>query len=130
MAFEQKPGTGALFKNAPKGGKKEGSPDYKGFLMLPDGSIVGLALWEKETKGGTVILSLAVDDREGEYHAKKNGARQVTKDDTQRKADPAAREFGRGASDRESAGFGRGERGESGFSSRVEQDDFDDEIPF
>lgn len=109
--FEQKPGTGVLFQ---KDKKSDNAPSYTGFFMLPDGRIIGLALWPKKTKDGKTLLSLSIDDREGEYHAKKNDAPQMTKADTQRPGGQAS------APKRQERDEPRGR-----FS-----DDLDDDIPF
>lgn len=110
--FEQKPGSGVLFQ---KKNKSENGPSYTGFYVLPDGRVIGLALWAKKTSGGT-LLSLSQDDREGEYQAKKNGLPQMTIKDT---AQPNAAGSAKAASKRDR----EEERGR--FS-----DDLDDEIPF
>jgi len=61
MAYEQKAGNGALFKNDRK--EKETHPDYKGDAKLPDGTDVWLAAWLKEgTKGK--FLSISIQPKE------------------------------------------------------------------
>jgi hypothetical protein len=68
MSKEQKPGTGVAFPNKSPG---QGRPDYRGFLMLSTGEVVGVAIWSKQPKnGGPFFLSISQDDREGEYHAR------------------------------------------------------------
>lgn len=65
-----KPGSGSAF--APKNGKaSQGAPDYKGHIILPDGSIIGVAVWEKQTRERQTFLSFSIDDREGEFQAKR-----------------------------------------------------------
>ena len=62
--FEQKPGTGAIFKNRPKEGEtlKEGSPHYKGQLLTPSGESLFISMWLKESKKGVKYWSLAIDE--------------------------------------------------------------------
>ena len=61
MAFEQKPGSGALFKND----KGDNRPDYRGDATLQDGSKVRISGWLKDGQKGK-FLSLKIeaeDDR-------------------------------------------------------------------
>jgi hypothetical protein len=48
--FEQKPGTGSIFKNTFK--DKDSQPDYKGKIVLHDGTEQQIALWIKEGANG------------------------------------------------------------------------------
>mgnify|MGYP003662405144 CR=1 FL=1 len=48
--FKQKPGFGSIFKNDYK--DKESQPDYKGKIMLQDGTEQQIALWIKEGANG------------------------------------------------------------------------------
>lgn len=75
MAFEQKDGTGALFKNDRKQGA---GPDYKGDITV-DGTAFWIAGWLKESKGGKKYMSLAVTPKEGTVVAK--GSRPSKDDD-------------------------------------------------
>ena len=50
MAFEQKPGSFALFKNDKEG--VETRPDYKGDGITIDGTPVWVSAWIKEGKNG------------------------------------------------------------------------------
>ncbi len=43
MAYEQKPGTGTIFKVENK--TSENYPDYKGKIKLADGTLQEIALW-------------------------------------------------------------------------------------
>ena len=56
--FEQRPGSGILFKNNKK--KAEGSrqPDYSGHGKLLDGTEFQVSAWIKEGKSGAKFLSL------------------------------------------------------------------------
>lgn len=123
MSYEQKPGTGTLFRNK---NKQPGSsaPGYKGFFLLPSGEVVGLALWVKETRDGDKLFSLAIDDREGDYQAKKLGK---PKHGAPVESSKNGRDFAAGKSDRERAGFGRSDNQRSDIPP---DDDFSDEIPF
>lgn len=60
MAYEQKDGTGALFKAREKWSEK--SPDYRGQITV-DGVTYQLAGWVKETRDGKKYLSLAVSEQ-------------------------------------------------------------------
>ena len=50
MAYEQKPGTGSIFKNQNK--KEARHPDYKGLFKDVDGKEWSVALWVKEGQKG------------------------------------------------------------------------------
>lgn len=50
MAYEHKPGTGTIFKVDDK--KSENYPDYKGKVVLQDGTKQDIALWVKDTERG------------------------------------------------------------------------------
>lgn len=50
MAYEQKPGTGTIFKVDDK--KSENYPDYKGKIVLQDGTNQEIAMWVKEGQRG------------------------------------------------------------------------------
>jgi hypothetical protein len=67
MTFQPKPGHGSLFKNDRKA--KDIQPDYKGSLVLPDGTRVNLAGWIKDGANGK-YLALKCDSlpplKEGE----------------------------------------------------------------
>ena len=58
MAYEQKPGTGTLFKNDKKSDKQ---PDYRGRIVDQSGKEWALAAWVKEGKKGK-FLSLKMDE--------------------------------------------------------------------
>jgi hypothetical protein len=49
MAYEQKPGDIAIFRNERK--DKETQPDWKGTLITPTGETLEVAVWEKGGKG-------------------------------------------------------------------------------
>jgi hypothetical protein len=49
MAYEQKPGDIAIFRNERK--EKDTHPDWKGTLITPDGVSLEVAVWEKGGKG-------------------------------------------------------------------------------
>ena len=63
MAYEQKNGQGALFKNAKKT-TGDSSPDYKGDITV-NGTAFWIAGWMKESKGGKKYMSLAVTPKDG-----------------------------------------------------------------
>ncbi len=58
MAFEQRPGNGALFKNTKKGDNPK-APDYTGNALSPSGEHFELSAWIKEgTKGKFMSIAL------------------------------------------------------------------------
>jgi uncharacterized protein (DUF736 family) len=63
MAFEQKPNSGALFKNERKNSEKQ--PDFTGTIDI-EGEQFKLAGWSRVSKKGTKFISLSVktDKRE------------------------------------------------------------------
>jgi uncharacterized protein (DUF736 family) len=63
MAYETKPGNGALFKNDRK--EKETHPDYKGDINI-DGTNYWLSAWLKATKDGKKYMSLSAKPKEEE----------------------------------------------------------------
>lgn len=60
MSYQQKPSTGALFKNNFK--KADNHPDYKGTITLPDGTEMELAAWIKDSSKGK-FFSLKLSDK-------------------------------------------------------------------
>lgn len=58
MAYENKPGSGALFRNDK--GDNPARPDYRGDCTLPDGTPAKLSAWLKEGKKGK-FLSLKIE---------------------------------------------------------------------
>ena len=58
MSYEQKPGTGTLFKNDKKSDKH---PDYRGKILDQNGKEWALAAWVKEGKKGK-FLSLKMSE--------------------------------------------------------------------
>jgi hypothetical protein len=60
MAFEQKPGFGALFTNTKKKSDKE--PIMRGELMTPDGKLWEVGAWGKTDKNGNKMLSLKASE--------------------------------------------------------------------
>lgn len=146
--YEDKPGSGTFWKFEPKNGKTAAAPGYKGALILPNGDVISVAIWVKETKDGKRFLSAAVDDRDGEYHAKRLGRRQMRMDDAARGNDPDAigrakhgdnapgsRGSQRDLLDEDRPPRGRAEEREYQPRGRQETrpplaDDMDDEIPF
>lgn len=75
MAFEQKPGQGAIFKNKKT---KDSQPDYKGSLVADReykaGDKIELAAWIKTpNSGGEKFVSLAIgkprEDKPAQTHA-------------------------------------------------------------
>jgi hypothetical protein len=67
MAYEQKDGQGALFKNDRKQGN---GPDYKGDITV-DGTAYWISAWLKESKGGKKYMSLAVTPKDEKRPSKK-----------------------------------------------------------
>lgn len=69
MAFQQNPGTGALFRNDKDG--NESRPDYKGDLTLENGEKIRIAGWLKDGAKGK-FLSLKVDKPRDDREAVKS----------------------------------------------------------
>lgn len=59
MTYQQKPGTGSLFKNDKKDAAHPQRPDYNGTLTLPDGTTMQLGGWITQGANGK-YLSLKV----------------------------------------------------------------------
>jgi uncharacterized protein (DUF736 family) len=77
MAYEQKPGQGALFKNKKE---KETQPDYKGTIIADRdyqaGDKIELASWVKTPKnGGEKFMSLSISRPREEKPASTYAAR-------------------------------------------------------
>lgn len=119
--YQPREGQGSLFRNKHKQNDK--APSYRGYFILPNGEVVGLALWSVDTRDGDKILSLKVDDRESEYHAKKLGRVAATVAATEAK--PAQRRPMDGATDAERIGFPQ-----KGGRTYDPKDEFDDDLPF
>ena len=58
MAFEQRPGSGVLFKNTKKGDNTK-APDYTGNALSPSGEHFELSAWIKEGAKGK-FMSIAL----------------------------------------------------------------------
>ena len=71
MAFEQKPNTGALFRDDRK--SSETDRDYSGTLNV-DGVDYWISGWIKESKKGTKFLSLSVKPKEPKAEDFSSGA--------------------------------------------------------
>lgn len=64
MTYENKPGTGCLFRNERK--QKETHPDYRGpfYEKVGDGVVEReISAWEKQSKNGTKYLWFKVGDK-------------------------------------------------------------------
>lgn len=61
MSYQNKPGTGAIFKNDKK--EKETHPDYRGTINI-EGQDFEIALWVKDGKKGK-FFSASVKMKEG-----------------------------------------------------------------
>ncbi len=70
--FQQKPGTGALFRSDKEG--NESRPDYKGDLTLENGDKIRIAGWLKDGAKGK-FLSLKVDKPRDDREAVKSDGR-------------------------------------------------------
>lgn len=75
--FKQKPGFGSIFKNDYK--TAENQPDYKGKILLKDGTEQQIALWIKEGANGK-FFSAALSDVYVKPEAS-NSTAEDTKDD-------------------------------------------------
>lgn len=60
MAYEQKPGTGSIFRNERK--EKESHPDYRGTILTPDGRSYDLSLWVKTSQKGKKYFSVSCQE--------------------------------------------------------------------
>lgn len=63
MAYENKPNTGALFKNENK--QTENQPDYTGPYYAPDGTEMRIAAWLKTASSGKKYMSIQVSEKMG-----------------------------------------------------------------
>jgi hypothetical protein len=54
--FQLQSGNGVLFANDKKG--KQSAPDFKGEILLESGQRIKLSAWTKQTKHGTMMISL------------------------------------------------------------------------
>lgn len=65
MAYENKPGTGALFKNDKKGNEK--APDYTGSFVahrdIKAGEEISSALWTTKSKAGMNYFHHKISDK-------------------------------------------------------------------
>lgn len=59
MAYEEKAGQGAIFKNNKL---KDTHPDYRGNIITPSGEKLEVSLWVKEAKSGTKYFSVSVQE--------------------------------------------------------------------
>lgn len=73
MAYEQKSGTGAIFKNNKT---SDNHPDYRGSFLTPSGEKLDIALWVQTSREGTKYFSAAIQEP---YH--KNEAPSTKPDD-------------------------------------------------
>ncbi|MDE2103128.1 MAG: hypothetical protein KGL39_38135 [Patescibacteria group bacterium] len=80
MAYEVKPGSGTLFKNRNRRPDKN-DPNYRGYFILPNGHLVGISAWIKETKSGDKMVSLSYDQRETEFQAERQDCEPVDGND-------------------------------------------------
>lgn len=66
--YEDKPGYGAVFTNKNK--TADHQPDFKGEFVDLDGTKKRIALWKRQSRGGTPYLSMKVEPaREAEKPA-------------------------------------------------------------
>jgi hypothetical protein len=72
MAYEMKPGQGSMFKNDKKTEDKH--PDYKGSVMLPDGTECWVSGWIKRPEGKAPFMSLSVQVKEQQSAPVSNAA--------------------------------------------------------
>lgn len=62
MAYEQKPGSGSLFRNDKKGNEK--APDYRGSGKDLNGNDIWLSGWVRKSEKGTQYLSISIQPKE------------------------------------------------------------------
>lgn len=67
MAFEQREGSGSLFKSDQKGNAN--APGYRGDLLI-NGVLFELAAWVKTTQKGDKFFSLSAKVKGAKYEAK------------------------------------------------------------
>jgi hypothetical protein len=60
MAYEMRAGSGSVFANERKTSEKH--PDMTGKIMLPNGEVRWLSIWNKSTGAGKPWLSISVGD--------------------------------------------------------------------
>lgn len=70
MAYENKPGQGALFPNDQK--QHDNQPDYRGQIKLPDGTDCWISGWLKQGSRGDFI-SISVQAKEQQRQVPKAG---------------------------------------------------------
>ena len=63
MAYENKPWTGALFKNDKK--QTDSHPDYTGPFYDADGKEMRIAVWLKTANSGSKYMSIQVSEKLG-----------------------------------------------------------------
>jgi hypothetical protein len=68
MSYEQRDGSGALFKNNEK--EAENHPDYKGSIKI-GGTEYWLSAWLRESAKGTKYMSLAAKPKEQQAQARR-----------------------------------------------------------
>lgn len=78
MAFEQKDGSGALFKNEDK--DTEQHPDYRGSIKI-HGQEYWLSAWIKEAKSGKKYMSLSAQPKQPPTQQVRAGKHQEQFDD-------------------------------------------------
>jgi hypothetical protein len=61
MAYEMRAGQGSAFKNRDR--KEDWHADFRGKVMLPDGSVHYLDVWVKKTKAGDDWVSVKVGNQ-------------------------------------------------------------------
>jgi hypothetical protein len=61
MAYEMRAGSGSAFKNRDR--KEDWHADFRGKVMLPDGSVHYLDVWVKKTKNGDDWVSVKVGNQ-------------------------------------------------------------------
>tara|TARA_R110000851_G_scaffold134377_1_gene269649 strand:- start:507 stop:779 length:273 start_codon:yes stop_codon:yes gene_type:complete len=81
MAYENKPNTGAMFKNEKKESDKH--PDFTGTFYDKDGVKMNLAMWKNESKTGKQYFAVAASEwrESGKTAPDKTEAVATTKDD-------------------------------------------------
>ena len=77
MAYEHKPGSGSMFKNDKK--ESNNHPDYKGDIMLPDGTMAWLDAWVKKPEGKKPFLSVSLKVKQSLSEQAKTVAKQQQK---------------------------------------------------
>lgn len=60
MAYEQRPGSGTIFRNEHKTTDKH--PEYRGSVLTPEGEKYDISLWVKKSQTGRSYFSVSLQE--------------------------------------------------------------------